>query len=236
MTTPDGTGSPDWQKPVQWRTQNLFTAISQTFAPGTTYTAYLVMQAWSSVLLRVQPSAGYGKVTVYWYATASAADFIGSDTWLVNSNTGLFVMLPVEGTYMVVGVDVTSSVDMTARTYLCGVNNGAGSIYYPITGNDVFETSVTLAASGAADYYLPFIRKGAANLYFDPYDTAAKLYALARVTDEAGAATGTFADTGLPTAPVNISLVCPGKPVAIHVANSDTAASHEFGLAFVTSD
>lgn len=167
MTTSEY-GAPDFQKPVQSRTGNLFAAASQTLPTGTTYTGVLAFQSWPAVMLRVQPSQGDGTVTLWFYGDSGKTEFIGAYSWDVNGNVGLFVVVPSLGPYMEVGIDVKSVTSIVADTWLCGTIDSPGRIYYPNTQNGLYAYDASVAASSSDDYYPGWIQKGLAWLIFDP--------------------------------------------------------------------
>lgn len=233
MTTPP-TGSPDFQRQVQSRTGNLFAAGTQTLAPGQTSTAFLAMQSWPGVLIRVKPSAGYGTVTVYWYDTADHTYFIGSDSWDVNANTGLFVNMPCQGAFMVVTIDVTSATDMTADTYLFGISNGPPEIYYPITKNGAYELSGSVAASATSYSYLPWITKGLAWTVFDAGANGPSLQFRVQATDASGSPISEPIDYYKPSLIQQALFALPEHPIRVAVTNLTTIGPLTYSFTLVT--
>ena len=229
------TGSPDFQQYAQWQGSNLLPAYSQVLAPGVTRSGVQTVASWSGVEAACKPSAGYGLVTVHWWADAGEATEIRSDTWAVNALGGLAVRIPVFGPFCSMDINVTSPGNMTARTTLRGINNAAPQFNYPMTQSVIAVSGKSVAAAATDLTFLPYIRKGPASLFFAPSDTAGKLLVILEVANPDSSQNYQIAGLGNPTGIVNQPVVLPDDLTALKVINQSATTAHAYTAALIPS-
>ena len=222
---------PDWQNFPTAQSDNLFPAANQVLPPGTYKTPVTPAVNWSSVTVLAHPVQGAGQVTIAHYADPAAAQPVGSDTWPVNSTTGLVVQTPLRARYVQVTLTVTSAGNMTAMTWAALASAAADRISFPVGRQTATDLGRALAANGAATYTLGQICAGPALFYFKPADAAGKLTVTIREVDELGNLVGPVADFGAPTSLVQQTIVIPDKIMRVTVTNTDAAGPHTYDLA-----
>lgn len=221
-------GHPDFQEYAQWRCANALAGYTQTLAVGANPSGPILVAAWRGVQIRVNPSAGFGTVTLSWYDDAAETLFIGSDTWAVNPTTQLQVIMPIEGNYCDLNINVTSVGAMTAKTALLPANTAGTLPVYPVTNNTVRQSGVSIPISGTSFFPLPFVQGGLAVLNYSAADTSGKLaFALVALLQD-GTLAGVLADQGAPavSTPFTQLVACSDTINAVRVVNSDSTAAH----------
>jgi hypothetical protein len=230
------TDYPDWQAQPLWRGVNLFPALNSVFAPGVTPTPVFPVTHWAWVLLRVLPSAGYGKVTASWWLDQAGTMGVGQDTWPVSTNTGLLVVIPGEGNFVSVTVNNTSGGAMSAVTYLAGTNATTGKKSYPVTDDVSAALAFSIPASGFQKFYRGWINRGDGRLWIDPHDALGKVNYQLVTEDETGAAVAEVLNVVGPTSSFSAVLPLPDQIMSLHVTNTDAGAPHVFDYSLYTAD
>lgn len=227
---PAAAGYPDFQNYPSWRSANLAGGTNQVFAVGTTTLFTAAMQNYSSLRLRVTPSAGYGQVKVLWYLDSGLTQLLTTLTWSVSPTTRLSVLMPAQSGWCEVQVTVTSATAMTTTAFAAADNTQAPQISYPVTLQTINQVNVALAASASAIYPAGFIVRGTAAVSFSPADTAGKLDLQAVRLAAAGTVSQVLAELGAPTALANLSAPVLDDAWGLQVTNTDGAAPHTFSL------
>lgn len=221
-------GYPDWQAYPQWLGQPLVSQPDLGLAPGT-HTLYSgAAPAYASLQVRFVPAGGYGRLKLSWYLDAALTKGMGSDTYLVNQYSGLLLLYPVQAPYLVVSLDVTSTVTITGELVVSPSNL---QITAPATRSGVLaddDAGVSVAASSTYNNSPSFQAAGPATWAIMPADTSGKLHFTLAVTDETDTVVYTLWDAGTPTGPVLYQVTLPLAPVVIQVTNTDTVAAHTF--------
>ena len=221
-------GYPDFQSYPQWRGGNALAGYAQTLPVGANPSGPILTAAWRGVQIRVNPSAGFGTVTLNWFDDAAESLFIGSDTWAVNPTTQLQVIMPIEGNYCDLNINVTSVGAMTAKTALLPSNTAETAPVYPVTNNTVRQSGVSIPISATSFFPLPFVQSGLACFNYSAGDATGKLSFAVVVLLPDGTLAGVIDDFGAPavSTPFTQLVACTDSINAVRVTNSDATAAH----------
>lgn len=231
MTTPHG--HPDYQAIVNASSANILGGPATVFPVGHTLTPVIPVANWGSLLLSVQPSAGFAKVFLRHWQDAAGTISLGNDNWAVNTGTGLAVRAPLRGPYVQIDVDVTSAGAMTANASALFQSTTASELTFPVGWQGATDQGHVLAASANKGYAPAFIAAGRAWLMFQPADATGKLQVVLYGTDETGTAYGILYINVAPAAPVYQLLELPDTPLFLQVLNNDGAAPHTYTISLI---
>jgi hypothetical protein len=227
-------GYPDFQRYPSAQSANLLPSYTVTHSPGTGQTGVKAVSSWAAVTLRYVSTAGFGQVSLVWYADSAGATEITRDTWLVSFSTGLFVTVPVKGPFVRLIFNNTGGTNWSVNQSLTGTNNAVPGVRYPVTGNALIDTNVPLLPSATSEEALPWIKGGAAVFAFRPADATGKLTPIVQQFNEAGTETGQVVNMSGATAPFVVSVALPDTPCGLRVINTDGAASHTYTASLIT--
>lgn len=230
------TGYPDFQDLPSWRSNNLLAAGFPTLPVGLTTQGPFATFNYASVGVRVSASLNGITVTLNWWQDQARTLLVAAESWEVNTNTGLLVIVPVKGAYLDVQLNNRAASSQTAQTYVWGVNLQTPVPRYP-TGADVIAlNNVSVPASTTNNYWRTFLHSGQAMLYLEALDASAKLSVFVQTQDsQLNTLARLFRVTGL-TGILNVAFPCPPQIVFLTVTNTDGAAAHSLIAALWSED
>lgn len=229
-------GAPDFQSSVQQIGPNLLPSVVTTVGLGTTTVFGGLVSSFAAVLLRWQPTAGYGKITLNWWADAAFTQAVGLNGWRVNTSTALVLAHPVRAPYLTVVASTVPAGGMTANSYLAPVANYPGRIYYPIVATEIHQDGVALGAGASAPYLIPFIRPGLAGVNIKPNDNMGQLEFTVRKYNADSTLDTPVANLGQPTGLLYQQVIVPDDIWGVQVTNMDAVNPHTFSLDVVVQD
>lgn len=220
------TDFPDYQTYPNAQSDNLFTAFTQTLAPGLHSSPVLPALSWSSLMLIVSPSAGAAQVQINHFADAAGTLQVDADKWPVNTLTNVVVRTPLRSKYVRVDITVTSAGSLTARTWANFLSATSDHISFPVAQQNVSDFNHSLPANGTALYQLGEICAGEALFFYNPKDAAGKNRVSIHAVDELGNSGQLIAYFGLPAAVVQQLIVVPDLMLVVEIDNTDGTAAH----------
>jgi hypothetical protein len=227
MTTPRG--HPDYQGYPVWTGPNMLPTGNLNLSPGnTTYGPFAVTQFAAS---RIRLSFGAGQATIFlnWWQDAAGTIGAGVETWKINANVGLDVVIVNVAPFASLTIDNTGGGNITGSQPLwAGSNATTGRVIYPVVIDDVTANPLSIPASGSAILRPGWIKEGPVYLYILPGDALGKLQFFLNNEDEAGGITCNLAGPITPTAEITRLLQTTARILALHVTNSDAGAAHSF--------
>ena len=221
-------GHPDYQSVPNWQSFNLLPASSVNQAPGSIAGVVIPVSQWAATRLRVLPSAGQAVLTLNWWLDAGGTNGAGSETFRVNSHTGLNVVIINEAQFIQLTINNTGAVNFAARTYMAGVNAHAGKVSYPVISNEVNILGETIPASGSAKHPLGWLQPGPVYLNINPADATGKLQFFLTLEDEAGNTIGNLGGPYQPTTDFNLTVYTVPEILSLHLFNQDAAGAHTY--------
>jgi hypothetical protein len=227
------TGYPDGQSYAQWRGDNLAANIVSPLPAGITNLGFQLITSWRGVHLRVVPSVGFGRVTLFWYGDTAETLLLGSDQWGVNPGTALNVKVAAKGPVCDMRINNTSGGNMTASVQLVPTNAITADFEYAVTNNWVNSGTITVPISGTSDIFLPFVQRGLASVSFLPSDATGNLTAVVARYTETPVFQDQLVNLGKPVAAVNQLVGLVDDICGIHVINGDAAATHTYAARLV---
>lgn len=219
-------GTPDFQKITQRRSDNLFPAVSQVLGVGTTTTPAIGLTYWDGLAIKVKPSSQAGSVAVNWYADAALTQLVDTDSWFISLNVGLNVILPVRANFATIGITNTGGGNMTVATYAAGLDTSPGRITYPVTGNVINVPSRSVGALATVTFFLPWIQPGQAWYLIHEVDAGAHLSFTLFWFNLDGTSTGIISEPETTTASSSKFVGLPPMGIAVSVTNQDGASAH----------
>jgi len=220
-------GHPDWQSVNQQQNEALVATETQSYQLGSNTVWTGTTSSWAALVIRFKPSAGAGKLTVFWYTDSTYNTFIGADTWEINSNTGVNVRYPVQGPYAKIIMDVTGTVSMETVAWILPSQTAPDHTEYLLSAQ-LLAASGSVAASGTSTTYCTWLCRGLAWLSFTPDDTSGKLKIQVIATDELGGTEYTIAEISAVTETTNLLLCVPDLPLNMVVTNASATTAHSF--------
>lgn len=219
-------GHADFQSDLPWRSNNLFPSYNPTYPVGVTSTGIIPTIGWSSLRLRCTVLFGAGRVTVAWFADAAGAQGVGTDTWPVNPNTGLSVVIPVEGAFLQLSFNNTTGGNDGVINYAVLAQADSNVLSYPISASSAFGNSVSIPASSVFTAFPAFYAKGHGRLRLSPGDALGKLNASLENHDEVGTVLGILDQENGFTGAVQYDFPYPDTLLRLVVTNTDAGAAH----------
>jgi hypothetical protein len=224
------TDYPDWQAYPNAQSGNVFPAFAQTITPGVHLGQVVPATNWASITVIVHATAGACRVTVNHFADAAGTQQIDSDTWPVNTLTGLTVRTPLRGQYVRIDLNVTSAGNLSATTWANFLSTASDRISFPVGQQNVSDFSHSLPASTAALYQTGQLCAGRALFFYNPHDTAGKTTVSIHAVDELGNPGQLVAFFGAPTALVQQLIEIPDLMVQVEIDNTDAVTAHVYDM------
>lgn len=226
-------GTPDFQKQTQWRSDNLFGSFTAGLPVGDTVTGVKALTNWNAVALRVSSSDNAGYVLLNWYLDSAKTELVDSHQWFIDANTQLSVTVPTRGPFLTITTHNNGPGTMHVTRFACGINSSPGSIDYPVTNNFVSQASKNLAASAQDDFYLPFIQQGPAWVSFTDNSGASHITIQINAFSQDG--TVEFAILNVQSSATNVekTIILPPSKIHVIIKNNDAASSHVYKLAVI---
>jgi hypothetical protein len=130
---------------------NLLPGTTHTTPPGGETINVGLVSSWAGILLRCEPTSGFGKVHINWWNDAAFTQPAGSNAWRVNTLTALIVAHPLRAQYVTVSIDGVTPTNpgMNWNSFLAGTNDLPGRISYPVVSTEIHNDAVTIPASGS---------------------------------------------------------------------------------------
>lgn len=223
----------DYQEITQWRGVNLLPASQMVFPAGQTNEGPWPLWTWAGVQLRVQVTAGKGKLIVKWWDSQAQTVPLGAETYNVIATTVFVVNIPSKGPWVSFQADTGVGGSLSANIQLTPVNLVTDRITYPGT-NNVLDTGVTAIGAGATSVFVfSWIQAGLAIVSVTPADNAGKLGITVAQLDYTQAVVRTLFDLGSPAGIVTPQVALVDDTCGFVVANADGVAAHSVSLRIV---
>lgn len=226
------TDYPDWQSFPSAQSGNLFSAISQTLAPGNYATAVLPATSFSSYSAVILPTSGAGRLVISHWADSAGTVSIATDTFIYAQGAALVVRGPLRGPYVQLTIQVTSAGNLVASTWATLLASSSSRITYPVATQQAGDESQTLSGGVQAQWRVPAIVSGPAMLLYFPGDATGKITVQVVATDELANVVYTIFPTAAPVANLVQPLQLPDKIVLMKITNTDTV-NHSYGVSLI---
>jgi hypothetical protein len=234
MTT--GTSDfPDFQAVTQQHNVVIVNEYPATLPAGYTVIYQGPSSSWASLQARVFPETGYGQFEVFWYIDSAFTQGAGEDGWLVNDDTRLNMLYPVQAPYCKILFHNTTTTPMSCYIYVAGTQLQVERVRYLVTDQTVFLYDETIAGDGILNEYLGFIQSGQGTLTVNPHDTNGNVNYYVYATDETQTIQGILADLTGPTAYVQANFAVPDQPIVLHIVNTNGTTGRTFDASLVVA-
>ena len=235
MTVP-APGAPDFAGLVPWRSLNLLTLFTETYAAGITHTPVFPTTTYAAVALRFIPGSNGFHITINWWADALGTIGIGNDDFSLSPSHLLLVYLPTEGPYFNLTINNVGGTSDTVGQFAFLTNTSVARPTYPVIGSSAEGSSVTITASSTISDVLPFYAKGRGHLRISTGAAAGLLNVHISQTNDTGGIINDLQRNNGFTGQVEFDYPHPDLRLALFVDNTDASASHTVTYMWWISD
>ena len=220
-------GFPDYQQYAIWR-EDPQVNVNQNFPQGNNFLGPFTISHYSSILINCILQNNQLTLTIEFSNDPAFSSILVSYPWLLTINTQLLVTIPASAPYWRAHLFCPVAGNTGVQLMVMPTNVGPQDINYPVLGNSIVKSAVSIPANSSVIYPLPYIQGGAASAMLNDDDGTGHLVAFVYQQTAAGGI-GSYTWRTKGAGPVWTDLLyLPDTPCSFVVLNQDAGAAHSF--------